>query len=178
MHFSSSLCPLNPRLRIAVAMLGIVVLATGCASRRPAPVEERAALPAPAIAPPTAAPAAPIEPAPVPTYTVKRGDTLHQIALDNGLDYRELAGWNNIENVNVIRVGQVLRLAAPGEPALLAQDGATGVTVTPLRAPPPVVDARSGGVAGRVSPGAASRSTWPTRMTLTFSMLFHAASSR
>ena len=39
-------------------------------------------------------------------YTVKRGDTLYQIALDHGLDYRELAAWNNIENVNVIRVGQ------------------------------------------------------------------------
>ena len=50
------------------------------------------------------------------TYTVKRGDTLHQIALDYGLDYRELAAWNNIENPNLIRVGQVLRLAAPGEP--------------------------------------------------------------
>ena len=32
--------------------------------------------------------------APGPTYTVKRGDTLYQIALDNGLDYRELAAWN------------------------------------------------------------------------------------
>ena len=28
-----------------------------------------------------------------------------QIALDHGLDYRELAAWNNIENINVIRVG-------------------------------------------------------------------------
>ena len=54
------------------------------------------------------------EAAPPPTYTVKRGDTLAQIALDNGLDYRELAAWNGIENPNVIRVGQVLVLAAPG----------------------------------------------------------------
>ena len=46
------------------------------------------------------------------TYTVKRGDTLRTIALDHGLDYRELAAWNNIENVNVIRVGQVLRVCA------------------------------------------------------------------
>ncbi len=46
------------------------------------------------------------------TYIVKRGDTLYAIALDHGLDYRELAAWNNIENVNLIRVGQVLRLAA------------------------------------------------------------------
>ena len=46
----------------------------------------------------------------------------YQIALDHGLDYRELAAWNNIENVNVIRVGQVLRLTAPGEPAPARRD--------------------------------------------------------
>jgi lipoprotein NlpD len=82
----------------------------------------------------------------VPTYTVKRGDTLHQIALDSGLDYRELAAWNNIENPNVIRVGQVLRLAAPGTTAesnapVTAQEAAPGVTTAPLRGPPAVVAA-------------------------------------
>jgi lipoprotein NlpD len=82
----------------------------------------------------------------VPTYTVKRGDTLHQIALDSGPDYRELAAWNNLENANVIRVGQVLRLAAPGTTAdpnasVTAQEVAPGVTTAPLRAPPAVVAA-------------------------------------
>ena len=82
-----------------------------------------------------------------------RGDTLHQIALDNGLDYRELAAWNNLENPNVIRVGQVLRLAPPGESAATA---ATGVTTAPLRAPPPVVaEAKP---APAAPPGAAARS--------------------
>ena len=72
------------------------------------------------------------------TYTVKRGDTLHQIALDNGLDYRDLATWNSIENPNVIRVGQVLRLTAPDSTA--TSTAATGVTTAPLRAgPPPMV---------------------------------------
>ena len=67
---------------------------------------------------------------------MKRGDTLYAIALDHGLDYRELAAWNNIENVNLIRVGQVLRVAPPGEPATA---GATGVVTAPLRTAPPVV---------------------------------------
>ena len=71
------------------------------------------------------------------TYTVKRGDTMHQIALDNGLDYRELAAWNNLENPNVIRVGQVLRLTAPGDSG--TPSAATGVTTTPLRASPPMI---------------------------------------
>jgi lipoprotein NlpD len=100
-------------------------------TRPPAPVIERAPLPPPAQAPAPVAPTVTREGAPaLPTYTVKRGDTLYQIALDHGLDYRELAAWNNIENVNVIRVGQVLVLAAPGSP--------TGVVTAPLVTPAPV----------------------------------------
>ena len=107
--------------------------------------------PSPAIATPsTIAPsvAAPMASAPAPTYTVKRGDTLHQIALDTGLDYRELAAWNNVENVNVIRVGQVLRLTAPGEAPPATADASTGVTTSPLRGPPPVVEAKPGTMPG------------------------------
>jgi lipoprotein NlpD len=72
---------------------------------------------------------------------VKRGDTLQAIALDHGLDYRDLASWNNIENVHLIRVGQVLRLRAPGDAGAPA---GPGVTTAPLRTGPPVVagDAR------------------------------------
>jgi lipoprotein NlpD len=114
----------------------LAIIVAGCASRAPAPVEERStakpARPAPVAAP---APAPLPEPdARAPTYTVKRGDTLYKIALDNGLDYRELAAWNAIENVNVIREGQTLRLTASGEPA----PAAAGVTTTPLRSVPPV----------------------------------------
>src|SRR5512139_3052782 len=126
----------SPRL-VGVALVAILLFA-GCATRVPAPVEERGAR----AAKPVAAAPAPAVVAPAPeaervpqTYTVKRGDTLHAIALDHGLDYRELAAWNNVENVNVIRVGQVLRLAPPGEPT------AAGVTTAPLRTAPPVVSA-------------------------------------
>ena len=126
-----------------LAAVALAIMVAGCASRVPAPVEERATRPATGPAPavgPAAAPAPEVETRPPPTYTVKRGDTLYKIALDNGLDYRELAAWNGIENINVIREGQSLRLTAPGEPAPTA----TGVTTTPLRAVPPVTagDAR------------------------------------
>ena len=47
------------------------------------------------------------------SYTVKRGDTLYGIALDHGLDYKELAAWNQLADANVIKVGQQLRLRAP-----------------------------------------------------------------
>ena len=122
-----------------IAAVALAVIVAGCASRVPAPVEERPtgpARPTPSVTTPPA-PAPEVETRPPPTYVVKRGDTLYKIALDNGLDYRELAAWNAIENVNVIREGQSLRLTAPGEPAATA----TGVTTTPLRTLPPVTSA-------------------------------------
>jgi lipoprotein NlpD len=134
------------RLSRPLAAAVVALLLAACASRSPAPVEDRSARaakpPPPAAAPAVAPPPAQVEPVRVPTYTVKRGDTLYQIALDNGLDYRELAAWNNIENIHVIRVGQVLRLAAPGDQGGVAAEGAgagPGVTTAPLRTAPPVV---------------------------------------
>jgi lipoprotein NlpD len=51
-------------------------------------------------------------------YTVAKGDTLFGIAQKHGLDYRDLAKWNNIEDPDQIRVGQDLRLTAPGSRSL------------------------------------------------------------
>jgi len=80
---------------------------------------------------------------------VKRGDTLAAIALEFGLDYREVAGWNGIDNPDRILVGQVLRLAPPGETRAGATvDAATGVTTAPLKSAPPVVESRPAVAAG------------------------------
>lgn len=100
----------------------------GCASQRaPAPVSDRTVAPS-AAKPAVVAPAPAAKPAPAAvarepdarpdTYTVKRGDTLYSIALDQGLDYRELAEWNGIDNPNLIRSGQQLRLRAPANAAV------------------------------------------------------------
>src|SRR5436190_2512369 len=113
----------------------LAALLAGCMTRAPAPVTERVPLPAGRPAPPPEAGPARAAPEAPPTYTVKRGDTLYQIALDHGLDYRELAAWNNIDNMNVIRVGQLLLLGPPG--------GQAGVTTAPLVTTAPV--APSGG---------------------------------
>jgi lipoprotein NlpD len=117
------------------------LLVVSCMTRPPAPVSERVAPPPETIEGAlSAAPAPPPEAPPPPTHIVKRGETLYQIALDHGLDYRELAAWNNIENVNVIRVGRVLLLAPPGEAvATAAAPAAAGAAVTtPLPAAPPI----------------------------------------
>ncbi|MDB5810466.1 MAG: metalloendopeptidase-like rane protein, partial [Betaproteobacteria bacterium] len=97
----------------------------GCmTSRQPAPVSDRNRPPPPAtVAKPAPVPVPAPAPAPPPVaipgsaddprpefYTVKKGDTLFTIALDHGLDYTDLRDWNNLENPNVILIGQQLRL--------------------------------------------------------------------
>jgi len=46
-------------------------------------------------------------------HTARKGDTLYSIALDHGLDYRELAQWNGVTETSVIGIGQQLRLSPP-----------------------------------------------------------------
>ncbi|MEV0283848.1 transglycosylase family protein [Kribbella sp. NPDC050820] len=43
-------------------------------------------------------------------YTVKSGDTLSEIAEANGADWRELARINNLEDPDLILIGQTLKL--------------------------------------------------------------------
>jgi lipoprotein NlpD len=118
-----------------LALIALALVLVGCAARRPAPVSDRmAAPPSPPVA--EAPPASPPETAdkPVATHVVKRGETLVGIALQYGLDYRELAAWNNLTNPNRIETGQVLVLAAPaGMPTL-----ATPVTTPLVQAGPPI----------------------------------------
>ncbi|HET7729517.1 MAG TPA: peptidoglycan DD-metalloendopeptidase family protein [Usitatibacter sp.] len=96
-----------------VLLVALMLAVASCASRRPAPVVDRQPVEAPPA--PAAEPPKPEPPAekPLPTHVVKRGETLVGIALQYGLDYRELAAWNNITNPNVLSVGQVLVVAAP-----------------------------------------------------------------
>jgi lipoprotein NlpD len=119
-----------------------MVLAAGCATRAPAPVVDRAPAPLPPpvveVAPPAEKPPQRPPEKPIPTHMVKRGDTLVSIALQYGLDYRELAAWNNITNLNVISVGQVLVLAAPAGSA----PSPVGPVATPLVAAGPPIEAR------------------------------------
>jgi lipoprotein NlpD len=144
MRLPSPYFPLISGYRFPLALVAITLLVAGCATRRPAPVEDRVlSRTQPPQASPAARAASPVEVLQPATYTVKRGDTLHQIALDSGLDYRELAAWNNIVNVNRILPGQVLRLAPPGAPGPIAmQEAGDGVMTAPLRAPPPVIEGK------------------------------------
>jgi lipoprotein NlpD len=119
-----------PRLFPTFVLLSVALaLTAGCVARRPAPVVERPPQGKPAPSKPAAAkPAAkPGEPQ-AEFYIVKKGDTLYSIALDHGLDYRELAQWNGVTDPGAIRVGQQLRLRPP----------AGAVTTAPAKTAPSV----------------------------------------
>lgn len=63
-------------------------------------------------------------------YVVQQGDNLYRIALEQGVAYRELAVWNNLSDVNDIKVGQVLRITGPEEGRIDNQNG--GGTAKPV----------------------------------------------
>lgn len=124
---------MSPSIRLSAAAAALIILAGCASSTRRAPVEDQgrpaggsssASVSAPKAPPPGA------ENAGKPGYyTVKPGDTLIRIALESGQNWRDIANWNNLENPNLIEVGQVVRVAPP------ASEPATGVVVKPLGTP-------------------------------------------
>jgi len=165
-------------LLLAAAMLA------GCSSgkRSPAPIEDRTPIarsqpaqvrPAPATVSPAVTA---VEPSGRPVggtenagrpgyYTVRSGDTLIRIALDSGQNWRDLVRWNNLDNPNLIEVGQVLRITPPVAVMAAATPPATpsaeGVVTRPVGSPPvaatpvPPVGAapRTGTATAAVQPG-------------------------
>lgn len=143
---------------IFVITTSLLLCACGTSLQR-APVEDRNPQPPKAVAPalPASAASAPLAvevKLPLPGaenagkpgyYTVKPGDALIRIALDNGQGWRDVAKWNNLENPNRIEVGQVLRVVPPGvdASAVTAKPiaGASKVESRPLDAKPPAAAA-------------------------------------
>ncbi len=84
-------------------------------------------------------------------YTVKPGDTMTRIGLENGQTAKDIARWSGVENPHKIEVGQVLRVVPPVPSSVLpaangSVAGATGVVTQPVtqgtvtatgNAPPP-----------------------------------------
>lgn len=118
-------------MRVFLFLICAALLA-GCESLGPAPVHERTppAKPAGPVQKPLAVvqkvPAAQSDPQ---HHIVQKGDTLFAIAFQNGLDYRDLAFWNNIADPGLIKTGQVLRLIPPADEAGKSR----GVETAPLR---------------------------------------------
>jgi lipoprotein NlpD len=56
------------------------------------------------------------------TYIVQKGDTLYSIAFLNGVDYRDVADWNKLENPAAIKIGQQLQLHIPVAGSVASKD--------------------------------------------------------
>lgn len=86
-------------------------------------------------------------------YMVKPSDTLIRIGLENGQNWKDLVKWNNLDNPNVIEVGQVIRVIPPGADA----NGASTKPVTTARVETRPLDAKPVGPAasGASAPAAA-----------------------
>jgi len=150
----------RPLRHVAIAAAALALY--GCANPpHRAPVEDRLATPratvaaaSPAVAPtptPATEPAKPVLPEGPPRagfYTVKPGDTLIRIGLDNGQNWKDLMRWNNLDNPNLIEVGQTLRVVAPGvDPA-----GATSRPVASTRVEPRPIESRSASTPAAAAP--------------------------
>ena len=133
------------RMALPCALAAALLIAAGCASRSPtnAPVEDRGTgvsrtVPG-AVDPGNVKQLPGFENAGKPGYyTVKPGDTMIRIGLENGQNWRDIVRWNNLENPNIIEVGQVLRVVPPAsESAVVTRPvapGSAAASSTPAQA--------------------------------------------
>jgi lipoprotein NlpD len=152
-----------------LACVGVALLLAACASsNHRAPVEDRSTSNGLGVASaPVTASAEAAKPLPPGAenagkpgyYTVKPGDTLIRVGLETGQNWRDIMRWNNIENPNVLEVGQVLRVVPPGtDSTTVATRPVTGSKVEsrPLDAKPPVAAASAASAPIVVTPGASA----------------------
>lgn len=129
--------------------LAVVLVIAGCAAPRgPAPVEDRGTMTRAS----NAAPGGPLittdaSGKPLPGienygkpgyYAVRPGDTIRRIGNETGQSWQNIARWNNLDNPDLIEVGQVLRVVPPVGPTSTTvaavpapAEGATTKPVTP-----------------------------------------------
>ena len=97
------------------ALLLVAGILAGCAQTNEAPVESRGGFGSGTQA---------VNPATLPGaenagkpgyYTVKPGDTLIRIGLENGQSWKDIARWSQLANPDIIEVGQVVRVVPPGQ---------------------------------------------------------------
>jgi lipoprotein NlpD len=159
----------------AVALMTACVL-SGCANKtRQAPVDERSSqVSRPAVKPLPGAE----NTGKAGYYTVKPGDTLIRIGMDNGQTWRDLVRWNNLENPNLIETGQVLRIAPPAPEVTAAKPATASAAASSPAASagvaPAMPAASAASAAAGVKPAApvaaeaeeAVNFQWPTRGNL------------
>jgi len=159
-------------MRRAGCLIATLALAACASQHGAAPVVDRTS-PGAQVVPPAAATAKPVPTAPAAApvvsageYVVRRGDTLYSIALEHGVDYRELTQWNSLDDPTRIRTGQVLRVARPEPRGVTVGRVSPGrIEARPLEAPPPGA-AKPASAAALATPPAGAQPLkfiWPAR---------------
>ena len=101
-------------------------------------------------------------------YTVKPGDTLIRIGMDNGQSGRDIARWNKLDNPNLIETGQVLRVVPPAQEVAPVRP-ATAPAVVPSPSSATASAPASAAPAQTAAPAAAEEAVsfqWPARGNL------------
>ena len=139
----------------AAVVLAAASMLGGCTvtSASRAPVEDRISQTVPRVDPSTLPG---FENAGKPGYyTVRPGDTLRRIGSEVGQSWSDLARWNNLENPDLIEVGQVLRVVPPK-----AGSSSPAVVAAPAARPPAAASAPAAAdavpVATQTTPGVAA----------------------
>ena len=160
-------------------LLGVALGLAGCnTTRNRAPVEDRTSVVKPVPAGQAVNAAAPDTGKPLPGaenagrpgyYTVKPGDTLIRVGLESGQNWKDLVKWNSLDNPNIIEVGQVLRVVAPGtDPGLASTRPVTAARVETRPLDPKAASAPASGASGVASaPAVASVAPAPAPATAT-----------
>ncbi|MBS0428235.1 MAG: peptidoglycan DD-metalloendopeptidase family protein [Proteobacteria bacterium] len=150
--------------------LALVLAVAGCstAKRGPAPVEDRGTMsqaPAAAAGPvigPNGLPITDANGKPLPGvenlgkpgyYAVRPGDTIRRIASETSQNWRDLARWNNLDNPDLIEVGQVLRVIPPAAGAVAAAPASTAPSTA---SGTPAATSAAAAVAAATPPAAAA----------------------
>ncbi|WP_184528099.1 peptidoglycan DD-metalloendopeptidase family protein [Variovorax sp. Sphag1AA] len=145
---------------LAGMTLAVALVIVGCSTPSgPVPVEDRGAMTrAPAAGTTSVQPGIGVPPIttdpsgkPLPGienygkpgyYAVRPGDTIRRIGAETGQSWQNIAKWNNLDNPDLIEVGQVLRVippvggaAAPLAPPVASTTEASGAASRPVTQP-------------------------------------------
>jgi lipoprotein NlpD len=121
------------RFSVLAGVAGMSLLLAGCGTLRSSVVVE----PAPAVHDGASTPGSAVARTPVPggSYVVQKGDTLYSIAFRNGVDFRDLAQWNQVAEPYTIWPGQTLMLSPPRHGPATTVASRPAPTSTPAQAP-------------------------------------------
>jgi|UPI0004866A8F lipoprotein NlpD len=187
---------------LAGVMLVVSLVVAGCgAPRGPAPVEDRSTTPRPPVAGSngTAVPGVP----PITTdangkplagienygkpgyYAVRPGDTIRRIGTETGQNWQNIARWNNLDNPDLIEVGQVLRVIPPASGTAATSTSpttaeASGVVTRPVTQPivaPATAASTAAAAAATAAPAAAANAATKPPAPITASPTPPAASA-